>query len=52
MGRCLVVEVEGFVAPTMTLQAAEVIGQAVEAAVASAVPQVRAVLWSPRAMTT
>jgi len=52
MGRCLVVEVEGFVAPTMTLQAAEVIGQAVEAAVASAVPQVRAVLWSARAMTT
>jgi cation diffusion facilitator family transporter len=51
MGRSLVVEVEGFVAPETTVEAGEELGRAVEAAVAAAVPQVRAVLWSPRAMT-
>jgi cation diffusion facilitator family transporter len=50
MGRSLVVEVEGFVAPGMTVEAGEVIGHAVELAVIAAVPEARTVLWSPKAM--
>jgi cation diffusion facilitator family transporter len=49
MGRSLLVEVEGFVPPGTTVAAAESLGRAVEAAVAAAVPESRAVLWSPRA---
>ena len=50
MGRSLVVEVEGFVAAGTTVEAGEVIGRAVEDAVAAAVPASRSVLWCPRAM--
>jgi cation diffusion facilitator family transporter len=51
MGRSLLVEVEGFVARDTTVEAGEVIGRAVEAAVVAAVPQARTVIWSPKAMT-
>jgi cation diffusion facilitator family transporter len=50
MGRSLLIEVEGFVPPPTTVSEGERIGAAVEAAVASAVPQARAVLWHPRAL--
>jgi cation diffusion facilitator family transporter len=49
-GRSLLVEVEGFVPAGTTVDAAEVIGRAVEEAVAAAVPESRAVLWCPRSM--
>jgi cation diffusion facilitator family transporter len=52
MGRSLLVEVEGFVPAGTTVAASEDLGRAVEAAVARAVPQSRAVLWCPRAMPT
>jgi cation diffusion facilitator family transporter len=48
MGRSLLVEVEGFLAPLATIERGDAIGRAVEAAVTAAVPDVRAVLWSPR----
>jgi cation diffusion facilitator family transporter len=51
MGRSLIVEVEGFVAPATTIDHAESIGHAVGSAVTGAVPEARAVVWSPRAMT-
>jgi cation diffusion facilitator family transporter len=50
MGRSLIVEVEGFVAPTITVQEGASLGRAVERSVAAAVPSARAVLWSPRPM--
>jgi cation diffusion facilitator family transporter len=50
MGRSLLVEVEGFVAASTTVEAGEVIGAAVEEAVTAAVPSARAVLWCPRAL--
>jgi cation diffusion facilitator family transporter len=50
MGRSLLVEVEGFVPAQTDVEASEAIGRAVEAAVAAAVPESRAVLWCPRAM--
>ncbi len=50
MGRSLVVEVEGFVAPKTTVEEGEAIGRAVESAIESAVPESRAVLWLPRSM--
>ncbi|MHB8465278.1 MAG: cation diffusion facilitator family transporter [Acidimicrobiales bacterium] len=50
MGRSLLVEVEGFVPAGTTVEAGEVIGAAVETAVAAAVPEARAVLWCPRAL--
>ena len=50
MGRSLFVEVEGFVAAATTVAAAETLGWDVEAAVIAAVPQSRAVLWSPRSL--
>ena len=50
MGRSLMVEVEGFVPAGTTVEVAEATGRAVEDAVASAVPESRAVLWCPRAM--
>ena len=49
MGRSLLVEVEGFVPAGTTVEGGELIGRAVEEAVAAAVPESRAVLWSPRA---
>lgn len=48
-GRSLLLEVEGFVPPGTTVAEAEAIGHAVETAVAFAVPESRAVLWSARA---
>lgn len=51
MGRSLLVEVEGFVAPQTTIETGEAIGLAVKCAVTAAVPQARIVLWSPRTMT-
>lgn len=48
MGRSLIVEVEGFVTPTTTVEDAAALRDDVEAAVLSAVPEARAVLWHPR----
>ena len=50
MGRTLLVEVEGFVAPAMTVGAAEATGRDVEAAVRLAVPEARVVRWTPRSL--
>ena len=50
MGRSLLVEVEGFVAPGITVEAGEAIGRAVDDAVTAAVPASGAVQWCPRAM--
>lgn len=50
-GRVLLVEVEGYVDPDTTVQASDTIGRQVCDAVREAVPQARAVLWSPRPMT-
>jgi cation diffusion facilitator family transporter len=50
MGRSLLIEVEGFVPARTTVSHGEQIGGAVEAAVTSAVPQARAVLWCPKAL--
>ena len=47
-GRTLLVEVEGFVAPATTLDAAQATGRAVEAAVRAAVPEARVVRWTPK----
>jgi len=49
MGRSLLVEVEGFVAPRTTVEDGEAIGRAVETAIETSVPEARAVLWTPRA---
>jgi cation diffusion facilitator family transporter len=51
MGRSLVLDVEGFVDARSTVAEAEAIGRRVEDAIADAVPEARAVLWSPRAMS-
>jgi cation diffusion facilitator family transporter len=48
MGRSLVIEVEGFVNPTLTVEAADALRDDVEDAVVNAVPAARAVLWTPR----
>ncbi len=45
MGRTLMVEIDGFVDPTISIGDAEAVGRAVEATVAEGVPQVRAVLF-------
>jgi len=50
MGRSLIVEVEGFVAPTTTVEHAAALRTDVENAVIAAVPEARAVLWHPRPM--
>jgi hypothetical protein len=50
MGRSLLVEVEGYVAPDVTVAASELLGGRVERAVTAAVPEARIVLWSPRVM--
>lgn len=49
-GRSLVIDVEGFVAASTTLGEAETVGNHVQLAVAAAVPESRAVLWSPHAL--
>jgi divalent metal cation (Fe/Co/Zn/Cd) transporter len=50
MGRSLLVEVEGFVAAGSTVYSVEALGRTVEAAVIAAVPERRAVLWTPRSL--
>jgi len=50
MGRSLLVEIEGFILPGITVEAGETIGRAVEDAVIAAVPAARAVTWQPRSM--
>jgi cation diffusion facilitator family transporter len=50
MGRSLLVEVEGFVAPGTTVEGGEAIGRSVEEAVSAAIPNARAVVWCPRAL--
>ena len=49
-GRSLLVEVEGFVDAGTTIEACDALGREVEDAVFDAVPEARAVLWSPRTM--
>jgi cation diffusion facilitator family transporter len=51
MGRSLVVDVEGFVGPKITVEAAEAIGRRVQDAVIAGVPETTAVLWSPHALS-
>ena len=48
-GRCLIVEIEGFVPPATTVEDGEAMRQEVILAVLAAVPQARAVQWYPRA---
>lgn len=50
MGRSLLVEVEGFVAPGITVEMGEIIGKEVEKVIRAAVPETRTVLWTPKAM--
>jgi cation diffusion facilitator family transporter len=50
IGRSLIIDIEGFVPATATVQTAEALGRQVEQAVAVAVPESRAVLWAPRAL--
>jgi len=49
-GRSLIVEVEGYMSPGVSVGEADRRGEEVQAAVAAAVPESRAVLWSPHAM--
>lgn len=48
VGRSLIIEVMGFVEPTMTVEDGDLLGEVVEIAVRAAVPEARAVLWSAR----
>jgi len=50
MGRSLFIDVEGFIKAGTTVEIADALGRRVEDAITTAVPQSRAVLWSPRAM--
>jgi cation diffusion facilitator family transporter len=50
IGRSLIVEVEGFVLGSMSLEVAEGIGRDVEDAVIRAVPACRTVVWSPHSL--
>lgn len=50
VGRSLLIDLEGFVTATLTVEEADQIGRRVEEAVSCSVPECRAVLWSPRAM--
>ena len=49
-GRSLLIEVEGFIADGTTIEACDAVGRAVEDAVFDAIPEARAITWSPRAM--
>jgi divalent metal cation (Fe/Co/Zn/Cd) transporter len=49
MGRSLLVEVEGYVAPRTSVSDADALGRAVDDAVSAAVPEARAVTWAARA---
>lgn len=50
VGRSLLVDVEGFVSAEMEVRQAELIGRQVEERVMAAVPESRAVLWSPHGL--
>lgn len=50
-GRSLLVEIEGFLAGHVSIDEAESVGQQVRHAVIGAVPQVRAVMWSPHSIS-
>ena len=50
-GRALLFDIEGFIPATSTLDHAEALGQEVERAIRTAVPQSRAVLWSPHVLS-
>ena len=52
LGRTLLVEVEGFIAGSVLLDDTEATGSAVRQAISAAVPEVRAVVWSPHALPT
>jgi cation diffusion facilitator family transporter len=52
MGRSLIIEVEGFVAPNISIHEADEIGRLVEDAVYAGVPEARVVLWCARPMPT
>lgn len=49
-GRSLLFDIEGFIPATASLGHAEVLGHEVERAVTAAVPESRAVLWSPHVL--
>jgi cation diffusion facilitator family transporter len=49
-GRSLLFDIEGFIPATSTLDYAEGLGREVERAVATAVPESRAVFWSPHVL--
>ncbi|MFI4971205.1 MAG: cation diffusion facilitator family transporter [Hyphomicrobiales bacterium] len=46
MGRSLIIEVVGFVRPSMTIDDADLVGEAVEVSIRAVVPEARAVLWT------
>jgi cation diffusion facilitator family transporter len=50
LGRSLIIEIEGFVPATLTVEEAEQLGSEVENRVATAVPECTAVLWAPPAI--
>jgi cation diffusion facilitator family transporter len=50
LGRTLLVEVEGFIADSILLADTEVVGTIVRQAISAAVPECRAVVWSPHAL--
>jgi len=49
-GRSLLVEIEGFVLAATTVEMGEALGREVERSVTAAIPESRAVLWTPRAI--
>jgi cation diffusion facilitator family transporter len=49
-GRSLLFDIEGFIPATSTLDRAERVGREVERAVSAAIPESRAVLWSPHTL--
>jgi hypothetical protein len=50
LGRTLLVEVEGFIAASILLADAELMGRTVRQAISAAVPECRAVVWTPHAL--
>lgn len=46
--RSLLLDIEGFVAPSMSVEASEDLGTSLESAVATAVPECRTVLWTAK----
>jgi cation diffusion facilitator family transporter len=51
MGRSLLLEVEGYIAPDTSIAVCDRLGRAVEDAVRAAVPEARIVVWSSRSMS-